>query len=239
MHQSEDIVIPSSRSRSGFIVTLSFPKRPETPSEINEAIGMLMKSIIDKPSTDELPQKFDLNQFADLSKPCNHVFYSDVVSGTPKSVEMIVSTLLKAIKTKQENYLGFQFSRNAHEKSNPYFDLIPYHFNILNGADMTHCCESAIKHTNGKGFMAFFDKVQYDLLLPFFKMNSTNVFVMDGFAEKFYDAVRSEQKDWCVYVPATYSFILYFIPDHSTLQKMALDNKYTYIVLTNKGTYFF
>lgn len=230
--QADDNVSPS-----GFRITLSLPKKPETPSEINEAIGMLMKSIIDKP-TDPIAQ-FDFNQFADLTKPCNHVLYSDVVSGTPKSVEMIVSTLLKAIKTKQENYLGFQFSRNAHEKSNPYFDLIPYHFNILHGADMIQCCESAIKHTNGKGCLAFFDKVPYDVLLPFFKMKSTNIFVMDGFGEKFYDAVRSEQKDWCVYVPATYTFILHFIPDYSKLQKIALNGKFTYIVLTNKGTYFF
>jgi hypothetical protein len=219
--------------KSEFSITLSFPKKPETPSEIVQAIERLIKSFEDPP----LP-KFNPKDFSDLTQHTNHVFFTD--SDQTEIQNQIKISLMKSILEKQPNFNGFQLSSCAHTESNLFKNMFPVQFSSIHSADLLQYCKSGIIQSNGKGFLAMINmRIPNDITHKLLAFDQTNFITFQGFDPQCYDLLVQSTKKWCLYVPVSYPFILNFIPNYADLKKKATDAGFTHIVLTNQQTYFF
>ena len=216
-----------------FCVTLNFPKKPETPSEIVDAIERLIKSFADSP----LP-KFNTDDFSDLTQHTNHVFFTH--NNQTEIENQIKNSLMKSILKKQPNFSGFQLFCFAHSEENLFKNMFPVKFTSLDSNDLLQYCQFGIIQSNGKGFLSMIDEKNSDkIIYKILTLNQTNIITFQGFDPNCYDLLIQSSKKWCLYIPTSYPYILNFIPNYADLKKQATDVGYTHIVLTNQQTYFF
>lgn len=230
-----------TQNNSSFCITLSFPKKPETPLEIHEAISSLMSAII-KPVTTF--NKFNADDdgiiFVPSTKHCNYVIFGDSNSEVVvESKTKLERCLMSSLKKYQPNIKGFLLSSRVDKRETPFDNFVENTFKYLHESDFLNFCQQGIKMCNQNGFFAALDCVDPDVVKKAMNFDQSNLISFDGFSPLVYDTAIKSYKDYCICIPATLRFAVNYIPNYNELKKKCIECGCSYVIYTRIDTYFF